>query len=382
MKLLVFSPGYPPRIGGLESHAAEFNLHLAEQPEITHITVFTPRLPASSLAEESPHHNITVLRFPAIDIVPNYPFPKVWTREFWRMWQRVWCEDADLSISRTRFFLTSLMAGVYAFGKRKKWIHIEHGSEFVQLSSSFSSVIARIYDETFGRLVFRASTQNVVISKAVDRFVARFTSRPSTLIYRGIEFDRIDAIPTNYELRKKYPDKVIVMVVGRLYKWKGIAHTIEAVKQLSPEVRAKMVFVVVGDGEDFVALKAKAGEGVVMLGGRPRDEAIALVKSAAIYVHSSLPGGGLSTSLLEAMAAGCAIIASPHEGANEVVSSENGILIAESRADLIASALTSYLADPGLVKKMGKAGQAAVKQTFSWQTTARSYVALFKSLTS
>jgi hypothetical protein len=39
MKILVFSPYYPPHIGELESHADEFNKHLVECDRSTKITI-------------------------------------------------------------------------------------------------------------------------------------------------------------------------------------------------------------------------------------------------------------------------------------------------------------------------------------------------------
>ncbi len=377
MKLLIFSPGYPPRIGGLETHAAEFNHHLAAQDEVEKIVVFTPRLPKSSPSREDASSKITIIRFPAIDIVPNYPLPLFWTREFWGMWHEIWHFNPDIVISRTRFFLTSLLALIYSKMQRRRWIHIEHGSDWVQLSSWFSTAVARIYDETIGRLIFTMSTENIAISDAVKQFILRFTKREPVIIYRGLELEHIDSVPVNNELHKKYPDKVIVMVVGRLYKWKGIANTIKAVQALTPEEQQKMVFVVIGDGEDATALKSLGGSDVVMLGALPRDEAIARLKSADIYVHSSLPGGGLSTSLLEAMYCGCAIIASPHEGAREVIDAANGILMNESSPEEIAAGLRVYLADAARRKKDGEQARDTIQSRFTWAAAAQAYLKHF-----
>ena len=52
-----------------------------------------------------------------------------------------------------------------------------------------------------------------------------------------------------------------------------------------------------------------------MLGGIKWEEAIGILKISDIYIHSSFPGGGLSTSLLEAMNCKCAVIATKNEGA-------------------------------------------------------------------
>ncbi|MFZ1735438.1 MAG: glycosyltransferase, partial [Candidatus Moraniibacteriota bacterium] len=238
--MLVFSPYYPPHIGGLESHADEFNKYLSRQE--VDITVFTPRLPVDAPERETRYNNVKIIRFPAFEIIRNYPVPKFWSPKFWYMWQELFRSDIDMVVSRTRFFLTSFMALVYAKIRRKKWAHIEHGSDFVQLSSTFKTSLARIYDHTFGRLIFRFSDKNISISKAVQTFVKKFDRRESPIVYRGLEMQKIDEIVPNASIRARHPNKILLTFVGRLYKWKGVADSVMAIRSLSGETKSKIVF--------------------------------------------------------------------------------------------------------------------------------------------
>ena len=107
---------------------------------------------------------------------------------------KIFHQNPDIIVSRTRFFLTSLLALLYVKIKKKKLIHIEHGSDYVQLSSQFKTNIAKIYDWTFGLLVFRFSNQNIAISQAVKKFILKFDQRSMPVIYRGLETKEIDKI--------------------------------------------------------------------------------------------------------------------------------------------------------------------------------------------
>lgn len=379
MNLLIFCPYYPPHIGGLESHADEFNKHLAQRGVF--ITVFTPCFPKNAPANETRYGKVEIIRFPAFEIISNYPVPKFWLPKFWKLFFNLFKNDYDIVISRTRFFLTSFLALLYAKIKRKKWIHIEHGSDFVQLSSKFKTWMAKIYDYTFGRMIFKFSDLNISISKAVQKFVYKFDKRESPVIYRGIDFETIESIKPAQDIKEKYKEKTIISFVGRLYKWKGVENSIKAVKNLPEETKQKIIFLIVGDGEDFGRLENMIVENdpIIMLGNLPREKAIGILKISDIYLHSSLPGGGLSTSLLEAMTCSCAVIATPNEGADEVIeNNKNGLLIADSKENFIAKKIKKVLLN--FNTSHGIEANKNIIYRFSWQNSITKYQNIFKKI--
>lgn len=383
MKILVFSPYYPPHIGGLESHSKEFNQHLAQR-EID-VLVFTPRLPKDA-PEKEVRSGVRIIRFPAFEIIPNFPlpqfFPFFWTPGFWRAFRLLWSERHDIVISRTRFFVSSLLALVYAKLRGIPLIHIEHGSDFVQLSSRWKTLVAKLYDHTLGRLLFRFSNINISISGAVQKFVNQFDKRPSPVIYRGLDFETLDAIPVDTKLRERFAEKIILTTAARLYQWKGIENTIAAIRALPQDLQSKIVFLIVGDGEDFERLK-KLSEGfpIEMLGQRSRSEVIGILKASDIYIHSSHPGGGLSTSLLEAMYCHTAIIATKNEGADEVVEdNKNGVLVAAPEKTLFAEKITSLVQDVHQRNILGQMAHHDIRERFNWEKSIKQYLSIFRSL--
>lgn len=375
MHLLVFSPYYPPHTGGLESHSEEFNIRLSAAG--TSITVFTPRLPGDASEHESKNEHLRIIRFPAFEIIPNYPLPKFWQPTFWKLWKEVSVGSHDLVLSRTRFFFTSLMAWRHARRRNLPWIHIEHGSSFVKLSGKTATFLAWIYDLTLGRAIFRNSDQNVSVSEAARKFVNRFDQRPSPVIYRGLDFTAIDQVK-NARVQEDAQSKVKIVTAARLYKWKGIEDTIALIKKLPLSNKQQVVFYVIGEGSDYDRLKKlAAGEPIRFLGKMTRPETIAWLKTCDIYVHSSHPGGGLSTSLLEAMYCKCAVIATPHEGASEILHNDNGLL----SDPLSIENLISLIEDEGLRKKLADQAQTDVATRFAWDANIQKYLVLLKQYT-
>jgi glycosyltransferase involved in cell wall biosynthesis len=376
-KILVFSPFYPPYIGGLGSHAEEFNLFLSK--ENFKITVFTNRLPPDSQKHEN-IHNVEIIRFPAIEIIPNYPLPKFWNVKFWQLYLGLFKNDYQIVISRIRFFPTTLLALIFAKINRIKWVHIEHTSNFTILSSKFKTLIAKLYDYSLGALVLKKSDINISISKAVQKFVGKFDKRFSPIIYRGLELEKLDLIKKNCAIREKYENKILVMTAARLYKWKGIEYSVEAIKKLPLVIKSQLIFLIIGDGEDFDHIKKmSSGESsILMMNSLTREEVICIMKAADIYIHSSMPGGGLSTSLLEAMHSNCAVIATPNEGADEIIKDGiNGIIIKKPYTQNIENSLIYLAENRETIIKLGKEARDTIEKEFSWPASISQYNEIF-----
>src|SRR5207302_638077 len=112
-----------------------------------------------------------VARFPAFELIPNFPVPSVWRPAFWRTLRLARQGGHDVVVSHTRFFLSSAFALAYARWMRLPLLHVEHGSDYVQLSGRGARIAARVYDLTLGRLLLRRADAVVAISAAAAGFV-------------------------------------------------------------------------------------------------------------------------------------------------------------------------------------------------------------------
>ncbi len=382
MKLLVFSPAYPPHVGGLETHAAEFNHHLAKDAVIESITVFTPRLVATSPAEEVVSPKMTVIRFPAWEIIPNYALPKYWDITFWRLLRRVVANRSDIIISRTRFFHTSLLAGIVAKWRGFKWVHIEHGSDFVQLNNRFTSGVARLYDRVFGRFIFLYSDRNIAISVAAADFVAKFVSRPCTVIYRGVEVEQIKAAKPRTDLQRRYKNYQIITFIGRLIDGKGVLDLLAALAQLQ---HRDVKCLIVGEGPQRARLEEKARElglhdAVIFMGEQPFQDAIGILKIANIFVNPSYTEG-LPTAVVEAALCRKAIIATDVGGTREIIEDKkSGFLVSPRNVSQLVRRLEQYLTHPDLQQAMGEAAYEQVSDRFSWARSCDTYKKVFHTI--
>ncbi|OGI17703.1 MAG: hypothetical protein A3J63_02835 [Candidatus Moranbacteria bacterium RIFCSPHIGHO2_02_FULL_40_12b] len=378
MRILVFSPYYPPHIGGLESHADEFNKYLSQRG--VDITVFTPRLPKDAPESETRYENVKIIRFPAFEIISNYPLPKFWSFKFWKLFLGLFKEKYDIAISRTRFFNTSLLALIYAKIKRVKWIHIEHGSDFVKSGGKFSTAIARIYDYTFGKLILKLSDKNIANSKSSAEFCQKLAkNKKCEVIYRGIEIEKIESIPPDMETKNKYIGKTIVAFIGRLIDGKGISDLFEAIKILENK---NIICLIIGNGPQVNFLKSLSeklniNNKIKFLGYKKFNDAVGILKISDVIVNPSYTEG-LPTSVIEAALCKKAIIATNVGGTPEIILGENdGFLIEPKNIETLKEKLEILVNNTGVRENFGNNAYKKVKDKFNWNNSIEKYLKIF-----
>lgn len=382
LRLLVVSPYFPPHVGGLEGYASDLDEALLQTGEVATVTVFTPRLPPQAPAVEVRGEHHRVVRYPAVELIPTFPVPMFWRPEFWRALRSVHAEEHDVFVSHTRFFLTSALALLWARLTARPLLHVEHGSDYVQLESRVARGAARAYDLSLGRALLRKADGVVAISRAAADFVRRLAGREVPVIYRGMQTELLDAAEPDAGVLQWAGGRPIVTFAGRLIDGKGVADLLSAFAAM-PEQRAVMC--IVGDGpcrRDLEALATRLGisERVLSLGYRPELETWAVMRASDVIVNPSYTEG-LPTSVLEAALMGKAVLASDVGGTPEIVTDgESGVLFDARDVAGLRAGLERLLADDELRARFGAAARAQASGRFDWDQSARRFIELARGL--
>ena len=174
------------------------------------------------------------------------------------------------------------------------------------------------------------------------------------------------------------PDAFIVGTAGRLDPVKNLTVMLQVQQLLRDKVKRAFA-VIVGDGPERAALAAAAdalglADSVIFTGYR--SDVRALMPAFDVYLNCSTYEG-VSLTILEAMAAGLPVVATPVGGNPEVVvDHETGYLI-PSRARSLAETLAHLAFDARLRRAMGDAARWRVIRHFSIARMVDEYAAIY-----
>lgn len=133
-----------------------------------------------------------------------------------------------------------------------------------------------------------------------------------------------------------------------------------------PEVRKQIPSIrlhIVGQKPHAQLEVLRTKEGIEITGWVP--EIRPFLHAADVYVAPLRMGSGTRFKILEAMAAGCAVVATTAAAAGLHHETQQVIIIANSESEM-ANAIVSLLKDKIQRQKLGNAAQAYVKQHYDW----------------
>jgi phosphatidylinositol alpha-mannosyltransferase len=218
------------------------------------------------------------------------------------------------------------------------------------------------------RPVWRRLAVRIAVSEAAREFVTTRFAGEVRIIPNGVDVGRF-ASPTPMA---GLPEGRRIVWVGRLDPQKGFPVAVEAFSRLAEEL-PDVWFVVAGDGRDREALKNVPGPvraRVRLLGPVPSERVPGALAGADVFVSPALGQESFGITLVEAMAAGVAVVATDIAGYREVVrAGVDGLLVPPGDPGEVANALRRVLEDPSLADRLRAAGRQRAAR-FDWETVA------------
>jgi len=243
-----------------------------------------------------------------------------------------------------------------------------------------NNLAVRLYG-ALDRLVLRGYSAVAAVSADVRR----------RLLDAGVSREKIHFIENGIDLRpfdgawkavkqKGENSGRLVGLIGRLATEKGVDVFLRAAALVLKEMPESR-FVVAGEGPEREALERLINElGVreyVMMMGRC-DETAKLYGTLDVMVSSSRHEG-LPMGILEGMASGRAIIATPvGEVPAVIVDGETGVLVAVEDATALARAILRLLGDPVERLRLGTGARQLVEQRYSAQRMMTDYLRMYE----
>ncbi|HEY6578686.1 MAG TPA: glycosyltransferase, partial [Rhizomicrobium sp.] len=232
-----------------------------------------------------------------------------------------------------------------------------------------------------------------------DHIRRDYSLQPKRLVVapRGVDLDRFDPLRVPRErvlsLREDWgasPEHIVVLLPGRMTRWKGQLILVEAAARLARERGPGVVRVVLaGDAQgrdDYTAEVERAIERrrlgrLVAIAGHVEDMAAAYL-AADIVVSASTKPEAFGRVAAEAAAMARPVIATDHGGAREtVLPGTSGLLAPPGDSTALAAALEQLLdAGPIVRAAFGAAGRDHIRRHFTLERMTAETIALYCEL--
>jgi glycosyltransferase involved in cell wall biosynthesis len=208
----------------------------------------------------------------------------------------------------------------------------------------------------------------------------------------GADPARLDVVPYGVDSERFRPDaetraavrralgvaggQTLAVAAGRLVRKKGFEYLIDALVDV-PNVCLALA----GEGTLAGELRARAAARgvagrVTFLGNQSQDEVARLLMAGDLAVVPSVRDDsgnvdGLPNVVLEALASGTPLVATPAGGIGSVVEhGRTGLLVPERDVPALAAALTRLRDDPSTGRAIGEAARRHMAEQFGWGTVA------------
>jgi mannosyltransferase len=226
---------------------------------------------------------------------------------------------------------------------------------------------------------------------ATSALSASFLKREATVVMHGVDTDRY-APPVDRAAAFResgLPGRFAIGCFGRVRAQKGSDVFVEAMCRLLPrygDFTAVIVGAVVPEQQGFASELRKriAAAGlqsrIVITGELPIEEVERWYRRLLIYAFTSR-NEGFGLTLIEAMSAGAALVAS-RAGAAEFVVEDGvtGVLTPSGDVDALVAALEPLMRDPAAATAMGARARARVIEKFSLDAEADAIAAVYRTL--
>ncbi len=220
-------------------------------------------------------------------------------------------------------------------------------------------IVMRLYAWTVGLLVLKSAHHVVLLHEGLVP-VAKRLNLPHSVVHNGVDLDRFRTARPAADLPKN-PGDVFVGYVGRLESVKGYDDLLAVAAVLAPK-HPNVTFFLVGSTEERdEAVRRYAGPQIRFLGHR--TDIPDILKAMDIFVLPSY-AEGLPNALMEAMAAGCAPVASDVGGVCILLDDPAFATVPAGDHAALETALRALIGDSGARTARGQQARERIERDF------------------
>lgn len=387
MRIAILSAEYPPKWGGLGTHAYYLSKELVKLGNEVHVITRKER---KEFQEENTNiHKVKWIPLPLLFSV-SYGENAFYKMKELGNFDIAHCHYPMIALKNSYLKeIKNLVASFHGtwFGERQSILEENPLSMDI---NDFAIRYCSKYFEYFEKLGLENANQRITVSEFSAEEIAKnyaFERDKINVVPNGV--DTSEFIPMNCkdEIKEKYgfaKDDFILLFVGRFFGRKGIEYLLYAMKKvLTKKKNVKLILVgrgLAGNRLKKLAKELKISENVFFAFSLSIKELVKHYASADIFVLPSLyEGQGIV--LLESFSCGIPAICSKIGGViGTLRENENGIFFEKKNSDDLAEKILFLLENEELRIKLGKEARKIAIKEFDWKIIAKRTEEIYKEV--
>ncbi|HWZ65939.1 MAG TPA: glycosyltransferase family 4 protein [Patescibacteria group bacterium] len=375
MKILVATPYYYPKHGGLETYARQLGLALRDL-EDCEIVVVTSNHDGHKMVRELVD-NMPVYRLQIWAKLSNTPINLLWPFQIRRIIKQ---EKPDVILAHTP--VPSMADATALATGRTPLVLFYHASTLLKGDSKLFNILARAYG-LYQRVTFKRAYRIFAVSDYVKQELGLALAHKTSVVPNAVWRSQV--------ISRAQPSKTNFLFVGSLdqtHSWKGLDLTIESLALYKQLYSEDFTLSVMGEGNYRTTYEAQVRKlglenHVIFLGPKAGEEKDAeFLKATALVMYPTTANDAFPTVMLEAWARSVPVIAAAIGPIPTLINDGlDGYLVEAKNVDALAATLDKVARSTKQQRStITKTAMARTLEAYTWERQASVVAARLREL--
>lgn len=373
MKMLVVTPYFYPKLGGLENYAYKICMALKKYYKWDIVIVTTNHIERKNKKEKI--NGLKIYRLSPWFKISNTPINLYWIFQIKNIIKK---EKPDIINAHTPVpfiaDITALVAGKTPF------FLTYHALSLFKYNSILFNLIIRVY-KIFEYYLFDRANKIILVSNAIKIIIPERFKNKIIVINNSISKSVISKKKSN-NLRKSN-NLVFISSLEKSHEWKGLNELLLAIKLYKDKTNKEINLHILGDGEYATKYKKLAKDygidkNVTFLGntnGKPKEKILSSTSIGIIYPKSS--NDALPTVMLEYWQHSLAIIMAKISPLNSLAKHKSNVFFVEpNNPVLLSEAIETLINNKKLKEKISTGGYKELSKKYILENEIKKYTLL------
>lgn len=352
-----------------------------------------PATPAEETIDGFRVYRIPALHLPKMEISLSFPWLNwvFWPRNLKRIEKLLRSQGTQIVHVHNHMFDMAFVARVVS--RRMKLPMVLTMHTVIKHANPVYNAILKFFDRNLlGPFIIKRADLVISPDNNMGAYLeSRFGRRDAALVTYGVDPPRAVSAEELEQIRQTYGlgNSPVIVSVGHVHAIRNRHELLRALPMVIkrvPDVKLVIVGGVFSQTPADLAAELGITDHVVFVGAQERARISAFLKLASVEAHwlnqdeGTWASPGLAS--MEAMYAALPVLTVSNEaiyGPGVLKDRENIVLVERERVDALADRLIELLTQPDMAAAIGARAAATCDAHFSWPTTARRTVAVYRS---